>query len=168
MHETHHATLNQQMRERRNETEGTEENNQTRNAERTTQWLKRQQEPLPKEKARDRDRKHKLSTHSEELLKKRGRAQKDRNLQEFEKLTKEIRKSRQEDKTQRILEALDKELDIRDRWLGIRELKGKYNPTPYHNKDTEGKHIKWKERAQKAANQPKKMKKQKAKHGENT
>ena len=59
--------------------------------------------------------------------------------------------SRQEDKRQHILDAVDKDLDVRDRWLGIRELKSKYNPILYHNKDKEGKHLSWTQRAQKAA-----------------
>ena len=50
-----------------------------------------------------------------------------------------------------IIKSLDKDLDIRDRWLGIRQLKSKFAPTPYHNRDKQGKHIPWKERAQTAA-----------------
>ena len=49
------------------------------------------------------------------------------------------------------VDTLDRELDIRNRWLGVGQLKSKYNPTPYHSKTREGKHIKWKERAQQAA-----------------
>ena len=50
-----------------------------------------------------------------------------------------------------ILEAISKDLDLRDRWLGIRELRRKYTPTPYHNKDRQGLHISHKNRAQHAA-----------------
>ena len=51
----------------------------------------------------------------------------------------------------RIIESVSKDLDLRDRWLGIRELKRKYNPTPFHNKNAAGEHINHKKRAQEAA-----------------
>ena len=37
---------------------------------------------------------------------------------------------------------------MRDRWLEIKELESKYNPTPYHNKDSDTKHIRRQDRAQ--------------------
>jgi hypothetical protein len=52
---------------------------------------------------------------------------------------------------QRVIESVSKELDIRDRLLGIRELKRTYNPTPFHNTNAEGEHIHHKRRAQEAA-----------------
>ena len=61
-------------------------------------------------------------------IKKRAKARKNRNIEEFEKLTKEFRKQRNLDKKHHILQTLDKELDARDRWLGIKALKTKYNP----------------------------------------
>ncbi len=56
-------------------------------------------------------------------LRKRGRALQERKPQLFATLSKEFRKSKQPDRKHRVLEALDKDLDLRDRWLGIRELK---------------------------------------------
>ena len=49
------------------------------------------------------------------------------------------------------MRSLDKDLDIRDRRLGIKNLKRQYQPITYHNKDKEGKHIKTRDRAQEAA-----------------
>ena len=53
--------------------------------------------------------------------------------------------------TNMIIKALDKDLDIRDRWLGIRQLKQDYQPNPYARRATEGIHITQKQRAQQAA-----------------
>ena len=57
--------------------------------------------------------------------------------------------NRKEDKKQHILETIDKDLDVGDRWLGIRQLKSKYNVIPYHNEYKEGKHLSWTQRGQK-------------------
>ena len=115
------------------------------------EWLKKGIDMLPKEPKKDKYKKHKLSEKSKELIEQRGQARKHRNIQEFTRLTKEFRKSRKEDKRQHILTTIGRDLDIRDRWLGIRELKSKYNPIPYHNKNEEGKHLAWTQRAQKAS-----------------
>ena len=77
--------------------------------------------------------------------------QEKRNLEEFTRLSKAYKKSRQEDRKQQVLEAISRDLDLRSRWLGIKELKSKYNPIPYHNTTKEGEHIKLHDRAQKAA-----------------
>ena len=58
--------------------------------------------------------------------------------------------SKEEDRKTQV-SAISKDLDLRNRWLGIEELRSKYNPTPYHNKTKEGEHIKLNERAQKTA-----------------
>ena len=50
-----------------------------------------------------------------------------------------------------IMDTLDKDLDVRDKWLGIRQLKQEYQPHTYARTTKEGYHIPQKERAQKAA-----------------
>ena len=50
-----------------------------------------------------------------------------------------------------IMDTLDKDLDIRDKWLGIRQLKQEYQPQTYARTTKEGHHIPQQERAQKAA-----------------
>ena len=122
-------------------------NNNTSNIR---EWLKEGSKELPKEKPRDRFRKAQLSLKTLSIISERGRARKTRNLEEFTKLSKEYKKSRQEDRKTQVLEAISKDLDLRSRWLGIKELKSKFNPTPYHNETREGEHIKLHERAQKA------------------
>ena len=40
-----------------------------------------------------------------------------------------------------MLESVSRELDIRDRWLGIRQMKKQFAPNPYCRKDERGRHI---------------------------
>ena len=49
------------------------------------------------------------------------------------------------------MDTLDKDLDIRDKWLGIRQLKQEYQPHTYARTTKEGHHIPQKDMAQKAA-----------------
>ena len=114
-------------------------------------WLKMGQELLPKERPRNKASKQAMSEKAWGILRERGQALENKDAEEFARLSRELRKQKRKDKSERVLEALSKDLDIRDRWLGIRELKSKYNPTPYHNRTKQGEHVKWSDRAQKAA-----------------
>jgi hypothetical protein len=142
-------TIEEERQEEESESNPRDREETIRN--RVKKMLELAQKQIPTEKPKDRFRRHKLSERSENKIKERARARKERNLEEFERLSKQFKKNRKEDRKERVLETLDKDLDLRDRWLGIRELKAKYNPIPYHNTDKEGKHVKWKDRAQKAA-----------------
>ena len=44
----------------------------------------------------------------------------------FDRLTKSFRKKKQKWRRKKVIEALDKDLDVRDKWLGIRNLKHIY------------------------------------------
>ena len=88
---------------------------------------------------------------SKELMTQRGIARKRRNIQEFERLATDFRKSKKEYKRQHIPTTSSSELDVGDRWLGIEELISKCNPTPHHSKVKEGKHLAWTQKAQKTA-----------------
>ena len=107
------------------------------------EWLTTGANTLPNEKPRDRFRKSQLSLNTLRIIGERGKARKERNLEEFTKLWKEYKKSRQEDRKQLVLEAISKDLDLRSRWSGVKELKSKYNPIPYHSQTKEGEHIKY-------------------------
>ncbi len=49
-----------------------------------------------------------------------------------------------------MIETIDKDLDVRERWAGIRSIKSKYRPQPYNRTDKYGgKHVHMKERAEK-------------------
>ena len=61
------------------------------------EWLATGKETLPKEPTKDRFRKSKLSLNTLRIIGERGKARKERNLEEFTKLSKEYEKSRQED-----------------------------------------------------------------------
>ncbi len=51
-----------------------------------------------------------------------------------------------------MIKTIAKELDVRERWAGIRRIKGKYQPQPYNRTDKcSGKHIHMKQRAERAA-----------------
>ena len=50
-----------------------------------------------------------------------------------------------------IKESLDKDVDIRDKWMGIKSLKSEYKTMPYSRKTKGGKHIHKKQRAEMAA-----------------
>ena len=67
-------------------------------------------------------------------------------------LNNRYKKSKKEDRTNMVIKTISKDLDIRDRWLGIRQLKQTYQPNPYARKTLDGKFIKQNERAQEAAN----------------
>ena len=47
---------------------------------------------------------------------------------------------------------VDKDLDVRDRWMGIRYLKKGYQPIPYTIKDEKGNRVAVGNKAQEAAN----------------
>ena len=99
-------------------------------------------------------KKEKEEAYSEEtrrLLQQRKNALLKQNVRAYDILDKRFRKSKREDKTKMIIDTLDKDLDIRDRWMGIRQLKQEYQPNPYARRTTDGKHITQKQIAQKAA-----------------
>ena len=50
-----------------------------------------------------------------------------------------------------VIDSLDKDLDVRDKWLGLRNLRSNYNPHPYSRTTKHGEHVHTKQRAQKAA-----------------
>ena len=55
------------------------------------------------------------------------------------------------DKSKDVMRSVDKDLDVRYRWLGIKAMKNQYQPRTYHSKDKNGKHINMYRRAQEAA-----------------
>ena len=60
---------------------------------------------------------------------------------EYIEKDKEFRKSRKKDKEQLIKESLDRDLDARERWMGIRRLKSDYKPQPFQRNDERGKPV---------------------------
>ena len=60
-----------------------------------------------------------------------------------------IRRSRRNDKEKEALETLSQDLDVKDRWMEIKQLKNTYVPIPYFRKTKDGKPIKRTEQAPK-------------------
>ncbi len=107
---------------------------------------------LELKEAPKQERKVLFSQETEEILERRGRALERGEEEEFERLTKEFRKSKGKDKRDGVLKTITKKLDVRERWAGIRRIKGKYQPQPYNRTDKySGKHIHMKLRAERAA-----------------
>jgi hypothetical protein len=117
-------------------------------------WLEQGTDSLPRAIQTDKNKRYEPSYTSKDVPNQRKETAKARNPQLVLQLSKQCLKSRRDDKRTGTLEALSKDLDIRERWLGIRELKRKFNPTPFHNKTAQGQHIQHKERAQEAAKYP--------------
>ena len=63
------------------------------------------------------------SKHTEEILGKRSVALRNNDIVQFESLTKEFRKSKQEDKKQYVIRSVKTEMDPRERWMGIKNIK---------------------------------------------
>ena len=82
-----------------------------------------------------------FSEATKKILEQREETVKEGKVTEFEQLTKEFRRSKQRDRTNAMIETVNKDLDIRDKWLGIKQLKKEYSPDPYHRKETDGSHI---------------------------
>ena len=83
-----------------------------------------------------------ISRESIELIEKRETLIKQENFEEASEITKQLRKQRKKDKRKASTEALNKEIDIRDRWLGLRQMKKGYQIHTYAIKDKEGNRIK--------------------------
>ena len=120
-------------------------------AERTTQVMsileagKQELPTIPK-----KERQEAFSTQTRGLLQQRQNARDKNNYKAYKILNLSFRKNKKEDRTKMIMDTLDKDLDIRDKWLGIRQLKQEYQPYTYARTTKEGHHIPQKERAQKA------------------
>ena len=140
--------MNQQIKRRLEEVKQDSTNQTHKNKERI-QIIKEHTKYLPEAKATDK--KDNLTGKAKEILDKRQDAIQNRDPVQFEELTKQFRKQKKKDRTEEILNTLDKDLDTQDLWMGIRQLKNTYKPNPYHRKQQTGEHIHRKDRAEQAA-----------------
>ena len=93
-------------------------------------WIREDVEnTLPKIQAKRN--KTEISEEVQDLLRDRGEALKSLDIEKAKELNKEIIKQRKREKNIRILESVKKDLDLRDRWLGLRNLRKDYQPIPY-------------------------------------
>ena len=92
-----------------------------------------------------------MSSTSESILEQRRDAAEQHDTAQFDNLTKRFQKQRRLDRKENILDTLRSDLDTRDRWMGIKQLKSEYKPTPYQRRDRQGTHIHKDLRAEQAA-----------------
>ena len=97
------------------------------------------------------DRGDTISQATLNLLEQRGKRRGEGNFGDDESLTKEIKRSKRQDKRAEILRALSEDLGDREQWMGIRQLRKQYQPIPYSSRDRLGRHIEMKDRAEEAA-----------------
>ena len=76
-----------------------------------------------------------ISTETLGLIQKRSKQNWIGNVEEAHRLIKEIRKQRKKDKRKATIDAISKDIDLRDRWLGLRQLKKGFQINPYAVKD---------------------------------
>ena len=82
------------------------------------------------EKKQDKKREY-ISDETFNRILKKEELKKQGKWDELEKETKEIRKIIKEEKGKFIEEKMNKNLECRDKWLGIKELKQQYTPKMY-------------------------------------
>lgn len=99
-----------------------------------------------------KERKIMLSDNTQCILEQRQEAIDNRTSQDFERPAEEFRKSKDNDRRENILNTIERDLDVREQWLGIRQLENKFTPHPYSRNDhITGEHIHTRSRPQKAA-----------------
>eukprot|EP00975_Prorocentrum_lima_P020913 4400842-Prorocentrum_lima.AAC.1 len=99
-------------------------------------------------------RKTKLRTDSptiQQILSDRAKAWEQGDVPLANLLTKDLRKQNKWERKQALIYSVRKELDVRDQWLGLRQLKREFTPTPFAKKTAQGHHVKMEEAAQQAA-----------------
>ena len=73
-----------------------------------------------------------FSQEAAAVLEKRGQAIRNRDSEEvIQALTKSLRKQRRKDRMQAAVNSVDRDLDVRDRFLGLRYMQAKYAPRSY-------------------------------------
>ena len=85
------------------------------------------------------------------LIDERGEALESANLEQVKSLNKQIQQQKKSESRNRVRMSLSRDLDLRDRWLGIRNLKRGYQKIPYTQTDETGQNVKMKDKAEGAA-----------------
>ena len=71
--------------------------------------------------------------------------------EELKQIRKSVSKSVRKDRRQHQAKLIDKELDVRDQYMGLKYLRNDYVPVPLGMKDAAGKHVPFAQRADKSA-----------------
>ena len=116
-----------------------------------TEWIRKAVEANFTVKETTR-RRFELRPETDTLIdSKRTLAQQGASELELQDIKTKVVKAIRKDKRRHTLEMIDKEVDVRDQFMGLRCLRRPFAPIPLSMKDATGKHIPFHERAQKAA-----------------
>eukprot|EP00975_Prorocentrum_lima_P027270 5730221-Prorocentrum_lima.AAC.1 len=78
------------------------------------------------------------SAEVKQLLLRRKNLMREGSQEEIKHITAQLRKQKKQDRTQAILWSIRNELDIRDKWLGLKRLRKEYTPIPFSSKNSSG------------------------------
>ena len=92
-----------------------------------------------------------ISSELLELIRQRGEALLEYDVDRAQTLNRQIQKQKRKEKKEATLKSVSKDLDVLDRFLGLRNMKRGYHPIPYTQKGTKGKHVKVNNKAAGAA-----------------
>ena len=92
-----------------------------------------------------------LSQDTLDLIEERRRAWERGDGERARVFTKTIRRAVRAERRKRLLQMVSKDLDVREYWLGLKQLKKGYCPIPYALKDARGKTVSLGARAEAAA-----------------
>ena len=103
---------------------------------RFTETMRVVTECLPTEEPTLKDNHY--SKETEEILQQRKVALEAGDIAKFEELTKQYRNSKKDDKKQYVIRSVKQDMDVREKWMGIKNLKRNFQPQPYHRKNKQG------------------------------
>ena len=86
-------------------------------------------------------RKDQITPAAAEIIRQRTTAWREYRAEDAENLTAQLTMQMRKDRRKRLLDMVDKDLDVRDRWMGIRYLNKGYQAIPYTIKDEKGKRV---------------------------
>ena len=98
-----------------------------------------------------KEQKEAISEETRFILSQRGDAIRNQDYNLANDLTKQLKKSKRWDRRKLTIETVSRDLDVRDHWLGLKQLRKGFTPTPYARKDATKKHIPMEQRAEESA-----------------
>ena len=119
--------------------------------EQIAQWIRSAAETNMRTKEITR-RPFELSDETEaKMEEQRQQIKSGKTDEELKQIRKEVSKSVRKDRRQHQAKLIDKELDVRDQYMGLKYLRNDYVPVPLGMKDAAGRHVPFAQRADKLA-----------------
>ena len=103
---------------------------------RARETLQQLTEKLPRKRPKHKDTHY--SKQTEEILDDRKAAIIAGDIEKFAELTKKFRESKKKDKTDYVIRSVTEDMDPREKWMGIKNLRKEYKPKPYHRQQRNG------------------------------